>query len=114
MSVDEYITKLEARPKDCETTPEAFALIEEALKAHPDSAKLWCFRGALIQLGPSPEVSGYRLEDALSSYLKATEVEPDCPDGWEELGHYYDVHLDDEDSAKQFWDKAAELRATNA
>jgi hypothetical protein len=114
MSVDDYITKLKARPKDCETTPEAFALVEEALKAHPDSAMLWCFRGALIQLGPTPEVSGYTLEDALTSYRKATEVEPDCPEGWEELGHYYDVILRDEQSAKGFWEKATKLKETNA
>ena len=90
---------MKARPKGCETTPEAFALVEEAVKAHPGSARLWCFRGALTQLGPAPEKSGYNLEDALASYRKAIEVESNCPEGWEELGHYYDVILSDEKSA---------------
>ena len=93
-------------------TPEAFALIDEALRAYPRSAKLWCFRGALIQLGPAD--SGYTLDDALKSYEKATEVEPECPDGWEELGHYHDVHLDDEVAAKRFWHKAEILKNKNA
>jgi cytochrome c-type biogenesis protein CcmH/NrfG len=114
MTVEEYIAKLKARPKDRETTAESFALVEEALKAHPDSARLWCFRGALIQLGPVPEESGYKLEDALASYRKAVELEPDCPKGWEELGHYHDVHLDDERSAREFWAKAEKLRKANA
>jgi hypothetical protein len=96
MSVDDYIAKLKAQPKDWETTPEAFALVEEALKAYPGSARLWCFRGAFIQLGPAPEISGCTLQDALNSYRKAVEVEPDCPEGWVELGHYYDVILSDE------------------
>jgi tetratricopeptide (TPR) repeat protein len=113
MTADEYIAKLKARPRGHETTAEAFALVEEALKAHPDSARLWCFRGALIQLGPAPEKSGYTLEDALASYQKAIEVEPDCPEGWEELGHYYDVILNDETGAKEFWAKAEKLRKAN-
>jgi hypothetical protein len=113
MTVDKHITKLKALPRSFETTPEAYALVEEALKAHPHSARLWCLRGTLIQLGPGPEKSGYTLEDAFASYKKAIEVEPDCPEGWEELGHYHDVHLDDEHTARQFWDKAEKLRERN-
>jgi hypothetical protein len=109
MTVEEYIEKLKRRRKDIDTTPEMYALIEEAVRTHPHSAKLWCFRGALIQLGPGAE-DGYSLEDALQSYRKAIEVEPECPEGWEELGHYYDVILSDEIKAKEFWEKAAELR----
>ena len=113
MTVDEYIAKLRARPRDREPNAQAFDLVEEALKVYPNSARLWCFRGALIQLGPAPEKSGYKLEDALASYRKAIEVEPDCPEGWEELGHYYDVHLNDGRSAREFWSKAEKLRKPN-
>ena len=113
MTVDEYIEKLKARPRGRETTPETFALVEEALEAHPNSAKLWCFRGALIQLGPGPEKSGYKREDALASYRKAIEVEPDCHEGWEQLGYYYDAFLCDQRSAKEFWAKAEKLRIAN-
>lgn len=108
MTVDEYIQKLRALPQEFETTPERYDLIEKALQAHPHSATLWCMRGALIQLGPDD--SRYALEDALKSYRRAIEVEPDCAEGWEELGHYYDVHLSDEAEARRLWDIAEGLK----
>ena len=112
MTVDDYIQKLRSLPKKFETTPERFALIEEALRVYPRSAKLWCFRGALIQLGPAN--CPYELKDALASYRRAIEVEPDCSEGWRELGHYYDVHLDDEVEARRLWAIADKLEQKNA
>ncbi|CAM3183258.1 hypothetical protein [Rariglobus hedericola] len=109
MTLDDYIVKLRARDKEIETTPAMFALAEEAIRCYPLSAKLWCIKGAMIQLGPVD--SGYELEDALGTYRQAITVEPDCPDGWEELGHYYDVHLNDEKQAEIFWKKAEALKA---
>jgi tetratricopeptide (TPR) repeat protein len=108
MTVEDYIQKLQAIPQEFETPPERYDLIEEAIRAHPRSATLWCLRGAFIQLGPDD--GRYVLEDALESYRKAIEVEPECAEGWEELGHYYDVHLDDGTEARRLWDIAEGLR----
>ena len=53
MKESEYIEKLFALwPTEGETSDEALALADEAVRAHPASAKLWCMRGDLIQLGP--------------------------------------------------------------
>jgi tetratricopeptide (TPR) repeat protein len=108
MTIDDYLQKLRSRPKELETSRETYALIEEAVRAHPTSAKLWCLRGALIQLGPAD--SDYELSDALACYQKAIEVEPDCAEGWEDLGHYHDVHLHDQAAARKFWSIAEALK----
>ncbi len=112
MTVDEYTQKLNALPKEFETTAEQYALIEEALRDHPSSARLWSIRGALIQLGPDD--GRYTLQDAMVSYQTAIEVEPASAEGWQELGHYYDVHLSDDAEARRLWGIADELRKKNA
>ena len=52
-----------------ETSNQALAVADEAVRAFPESPKLWCMRGDLIQLGA--EDIPHELADALASYERA-------------------------------------------
>jgi tetratricopeptide (TPR) repeat protein len=111
MEEADYIEKLKssypAEGEDVHT--EILALADEAVRTFPQSAKLWCIRGDLIQLG-SGEPS-YELADALASYERAIIVDPKCIEGYEEIGYFYDLVIDDEERAKPFFDRAALLKS---
>jgi tetratricopeptide (TPR) repeat protein len=109
MTEAEYISEFKRRwPRDEETTLETLALADEAVRAFPTSARLWVVRGNLIQLGS--ESSPHSLEDALASYQRAIEVAPEFAEAWEEVGYYYDAVLDDEATARKYFQEAARLR----
>jgi tetratricopeptide (TPR) repeat protein len=63
-------------------------LVAQALEEYPASARLWNIRGDLIQLS---EGSSYSLDDALTSYRHATELDPENPEGYESIGYFLDA-----------------------
>jgi tetratricopeptide (TPR) repeat protein len=104
-----YIEKLFAVwPTEGETSNEALALADEAVGAYPDSAKLWCMRGDLIQLG-SADIP-YSLEDALACYERAVSIDPNFAEGHEEIGHFYDAVMPNPNLARRAFRKAARIR----
>ena len=107
-----YIERLTSLwPVDGETSKEAQALADEAVRAFPRSAELWCMRGDLIQLGSADCV--YGLEDALACYEQATSVDPKFAEAYEEIGHFYDAVVPDPKRARSAFRKAASLRRSN-
>jgi len=78
-----------------EATMETITLADEATRAFPRSPKLWCMRGNLIEVGP--ENSPHSLDDALASYKRAIEIDPQFIEAWEDIGYFYRNVLDEED-----------------
>jgi tetratricopeptide (TPR) repeat protein len=108
MKESDYIEKLFALwPTEGETSDEALALADESVRAYPDSAKLWCVRGDLIQLG-SADVP-YSLEDALACYERAVSIDPNFAEGYEEIGHFYDAVMPNPNLARRAFRKAASI-----
>ena len=92
------------------------SLIEEGLAAFPESVKLWCRRGDLIELimvTPLGETNTtqYKTADALYSYERAAALDPTCAEAFEEIGYYWDVSGDDFERAEAAFRKAIELGA---
>ena len=109
MKESDYIEKLFALwPTDGETSKEALALTDEAVRAYPDSAKLWYMRGDLIQLGPAGIPNG--LEDALACYERAVSLDPLFAEGFEEIGHFYDAVMPNPGRARRASREAARIR----
>ncbi|MBB5035182.1 tetratricopeptide repeat protein [Prosthecobacter vanneervenii] len=115
MSENEYISELRARwPRgwssdqpNFEATPETIALADEAVREFPDSPKLWCMRGDLIQL--ASESCPHSLDDVLACYQRATEIDPQFVEAWESMGHFHSAVLDDEHTAQRFFNEAERL-----
>jgi hypothetical protein len=111
MSEDTYIFQLQVSwprwPNPDESTVKSINLADEAVRTFPGSAKLWVMRGDLIQL---VESCPYPLEEALRSYQRAVEVDPQFAEAWEEIGHYYDVILSDEVEGQKYFCEAERLR----
>lgn len=108
MTEDDYISQLRAGwPQDSDASLEVIALADEAIGAFPRSARLLVMRGNLIQLGP--ETCHHPLEEALRCYRRAVELEPEFAEAWEEIGHYHDAVLDDEEGARPYFDRARRL-----
>jgi tetratricopeptide (TPR) repeat protein len=108
MTENDYIEELKKRwPRTDDAALEVIARADEATCAFPRSPKLWCMRGNLIELGP--ENSPYSLDDALTSYKRAIEIDPQFVEAWEEIGYFYRNVLDDEDNAKPYFREAERL-----
>jgi Flp pilus assembly protein TadD len=90
-------------------TEASLALIDEALRRFPESVKLWCLHGDLLQLCVEDEERG--LEQAGDSYLRAAELEPANPEPYESLGHFFDAVMDDPQQAAEYFRKAITLGA---
>jgi hypothetical protein len=109
MNEEDYFQRIRgAWPKEGEASLSLIALADEATARFPSSARLWCLRGNLIELGP--EETPHELSDALASYQCASEIDPMFAEAWEEIGHYYDAVLDDEAGAQQYFQRAETLR----
>jgi tetratricopeptide (TPR) repeat protein len=105
----DYIEKLFALwPTEGETSDEALALADASVLSYPESAKLWCMRGNLIELG-SADIA-YSLEDALACYERAVSIDPNFAEGHEEIGHFYDAVMSNPDRAQKAFRKAARIR----
>ena len=106
---EDYFQRIKsAWPKKCEASLSLIALADEAVARFPESPRLWCMRGNLIELGPAE--APHELGEALASYRRATEIAPCFTEAWEEIGHYYDSILDDEKSAAEYFAKARALK----
>jgi tetratricopeptide (TPR) repeat protein len=71
---------------------EHIRLVEEGLREHPRSARLWNLRGDLIQLVEDDQtLESYSLDDARDSYEHARAAAPDDPEAYESLGHFFDA-----------------------
>ena len=90
-------------------TEASLALIDEALRRFPGSAKLWCLHGDLLQLCVDDERCG--IEQAADSYLKAAELAPADPEPYESLGHFLDGVMDDPEQAAEYFRRAIALGA---
>lgn len=112
MTEDDYISQLRAGwphgPEVCEASLEVLALVDAAVRAFPQSARLWVMRGNLIQLGS--KACPYSLAESLASYQQAVEIDPQFPEAWEEMGYYHDVILSDESAAEKYFREAERLR----
>jgi len=109
MKESDYIERLFALwPTEGETSAEAVALVDEAVRVYPDSAKLWCMRGDLIQLG-SADIS-YSLEDALACYERAISIDPNFAEGHEGIGHFYDAVMQNPSRARSAFRQARMIR----
>ena len=112
MSMEEmaYIERLKSLypAEGEEASTQTLALADEAVRAWPESPKLWCMRGDLIQLGAAD--IPHELADALASYERAIAIDPKCVEAYEEIGHFHDAIMDDPESAKPFFHQAAVLK----
>ena len=109
MTEKEYINRLKGMwPRDCDASLESIALADEAVSAFPHSPRLLCMRGDIIQLGPKE--CPHPLDEALASYRRSMELDPQCAEAWESIGYYHDAVLDDENAAEPFFAEAQRLR----
>jgi len=111
MTEDDYISALKAgwpRKHTDEVSLETMSLTDEAVRVFPLSPRLWVMRGNLIELGP--ESTPHTLQDALVCYQRATEIDPQFAEAWEEIGHFHDAILADEKTAQEYFEKAKRLR----
>ena len=110
MTEAEYIKKVtEAKQlfREDAHSPEPLRLVSEALVKYPNSAKLHCLLGDLIQLSDAfPE---YELSDALKAYEKAAVLDPSCAEAFEEIGYYYDAIDEDLEKSEAAFRRAVEL-----
>lgn len=108
---NDYIEELKNRwPRTAKTKAmiEAITFADEATRAFPRSPKLWCMRGNLIECGP--ENSPHSLDEALASYKRAIEIDPQFIDAWEYAGDFYQEVLHKEDEAKRYLHEAERLK----
>ena len=108
----EYISLLKERwPKDWEDpepTKDTIALVDEAVKAFPDSEKLWIIRGDLYLLINYENETP--LEESLYCYEKAIAINPRSHEAYFEKATFIDIHMGKPRKAKQFYEKARLLK----
>jgi tetratricopeptide (TPR) repeat protein len=110
MNESDYIAELSSLwPTESETSKEALALADSSVRMFPSSAKLWCMRGDLIQLGPAD--IPYELDEALTCYERAVSIDPQFAEGYEEIGHFFDAVMPNPKRARRAFRQAASIRA---
>ena len=110
MNESDYIAKLSSLwPTEGETSKEALAVADSAVRMFPNSAKLWCIRGDLIHLGPADV--RYELDEALTCYERAVFIDPHFAEGYEEIGHFFDAVMPNPKRARRAFRQAASIRA---
>ena len=114
MTEGEHIdTIFNSLPESGLTSSRHVDAIEDALKQYPNSTRLWCLRGDLIQL--NDDVDEERgLVEARRSYERALEIDPDCQEAHEELGRFFEVVEGAAERARRHLRRAAELRGEGA
>lgn len=110
MNADDYLDAVEALLASEEgVTDAAVDLAEEATRAHPASAELWCLRGRVLQLYDGPRE--FTARDYVDSYEQALACDPANVVALEELGYQYDVYFNDFSSAESHFRRAIALGA---
>lgn len=89
------------------TSPEAMRVAASAVAEHPESAKLWCMLGDLIQVAPLGVSSSSH--HPRECYEKAIAIDSAMPEAWESLGYFLDVINDDYAGAERAFRRALEL-----
>jgi|SRR5665213_4171966 len=117
MTEQSYIIELKSRwptdePHNREASLETLTLADEAVRAFPQSPKLWVIRGDLLQLGP--EDSPYPLEESLVCYKRAIEIDAKFAEAWESAAHFYDAMLADELAAAPYFREFERLKGSHA
>jgi len=91
MNLDKELTRLQSTYNERGfPTDKTIEHLDELIRNNQKNAKLWVVRGDLIQLSED-EDSKYSLKDSLSSYIKASKVDPSYWESYESIGYYYDV-----------------------
>ena len=102
MTEQDYVNELSRRFRDSdEATADIMRLADEAVAALPHSARLWCMRGDLIQVGT--EEVRHTLDDARASYERALVLEPDNAEALECMGHFFDAIVPDSSKAEWYF-----------
>ncbi len=110
LSETDYIERIKSLlPDEGEVAVEVLELVEKAVSEHPESAKLWCLRGDLIQMASLK--ANYELEDALKSYERALEIDSSKAEAYESIGYYEDAVMSNPTSAESPFRKAIEFGA---
>ena len=108
MTESEYITAIREAISDNGEIPQLLMnTVEQALRKFPSSAELWCLRGDMIQL--SADECPYDLKDALASYTRAAQSDPECFEAYESIGYYHDTFTDDLGAAETAFRQAISL-----
>lgn len=90
-------------------TAETFRILDEALRAYPESARLWCRRGMSILI--ADEGPTFTLSEALRSFETSASLDPTYSSAFEEMGYFHDVHTEDLARAEEAFRRAIELGA---
>ncbi len=85
------IRQLWPSPATEPVSPELLELVERAITEFPQSARLWCRLGDILQLGAD---SALGVDSAFDCYKKAIEIDPLCGEAYEELGFLCDLNDD--------------------
>ena len=109
VSESDYENIIHRQSSSAATNNELFELMDRALAEHPTSIRLWCQRGDLMRNRPpeSPHVP----PEALSSYERAIDIDPECAQAFEGIGHYYSIIKGDPTGAAKYLQRAIELGA---
>jgi protein O-mannosyl-transferase len=82
--------------------PKAIQLLEKGLSYLPEDYEIHRLLGIAYAIGNQPA-------KALPHFIKATEIQPEIPDAWQNLGNVYG-QLGDVNKAASFISKAAEMK----
>lgn len=96
-------------PPSTQELQSVIKLAEEALLRFPSSSKLHCIAGDLQLL--HDEVTELNLKKSIGYNEKAIQVDRNCAEAYESLGHIYDVRYDYFEKAIGYFRKAIELGA---
>lgn len=108
MTEAEFIDRIwQLWPKAEGTSKEAMDLVIKAVAEFPQSAKLWCMFGDLIQVAPLelPLPAQHPRE----CYEKAIAIDPGIAEAWASLGFYLDAFDDNHEAAERALRRAIEL-----
>ena len=112
MTEQEHIDSIrDALPKEGFGSSWHVDMADEALRQYPESTRLWCLRGDLIQLSDDVD-DGRELTDAQRSYERALEIDPECVEAHESLGHFFDAVEPDAERSRHHFSRAADLAET--
>jgi tetratricopeptide (TPR) repeat protein len=106
------LSRLFRESSDAGVSSDVMAIVEQAVAAFPGSARLWCRRGDLIQLGSEDTAELYTLGDARTSYERALQLVPEHVEALESLGHFFDAVEPDPVAAEGYFVKAVERGAS--
>ena len=67
------------------------AAVESALDQYPNSARLWCRLGDLLQTGATTRLG---VTNELECYLKAASLDPFCGEAYQEIAFLLDIECE--------------------